>query len=142
MVDVFARRVVGWSMHPTRGRSLVLAAVRHVLARRKATVGLLHHSDRGSQYARVAYRAALAAANLTSSMSRVANYWDNAVVESCFATLKTELPTTVFASHVAARSAVLDDIECFYNRQRRHSTLGYQTPAAAEAAYLTRQRAA
>ena len=79
--------------------------------------------------------ATVAAANLTSSMSRVANCWDNAVVESFFATLKTELPTAVFASHAAARSIVFDYIECFYHRQRRHSTLGYQTPLEAEAAY-------
>jgi putative transposase len=142
VLDLFARRVVGWSMQATVAQELVLAAFQHACQRRHVPPGLIHHSDRGSQYASAAYRAALADAQLVPSMRRVANCWDNAVMESFFASLKAELPQEVFASHQAARSAIFAYIECFYNRQRRHSTLGYQTPVAAETAYFTRQRAA
>lgn len=142
VLDLFARRVVGWSMQATLAQELVLDAFQHACQRRQVPPGLIHHSDRGSQYARTAYRAALAQAKLVPSMSRVANCWDNAVMESFFATLKAELPQAVFASYQAARSTIFAYIEGFYNRQRRHSTLGYQTPVEAETAYFTRQRAA
>jgi transposase InsO family protein len=132
VLDLFARRVVGWSMQTTLERGLVLAALEHALQRRQPPPGLLHHSDRGSQYASADYQSLLRQAQMQSSMSRKGNCWDNAPMESFFATLKAELPLSVFPSHAAARSAVFDYIERFYNRQRLHSTLDYSTPAAYE----------
>jgi putative transposase len=142
VLDLFARRVVGWSMQPTLERGLVLAALEHALQRRRPPPGLLHHSDRGSQYASGEYQALLAQAQMRSSMSRKGNCWDNAAMESFFATLKAELPVTVFDSHAAARSAVFDYIERFYNRVRLHSTLGYRSPIAYERQHLEQATAA
>ena len=135
VLDLYARRVVGWSMRPTLERQVVLAALEGAVERRRPPAGLLHHSDRGSQYASAEYQALLARAQMRASMSRKGNCWDNAAMESFFATLKTELPQTEYASHAAARSAVFEYIERFYNRQRLHSTLGYQTPVAYEQEY-------
>jgi putative transposase len=132
VLDLFGRRIVGWSMQPTLERGLVLAALEHALQRRQPAPNLLHHSDRGSQYASADYQALLAQAEMRSSMSRKGNCWDNAAMESFFATLKAELPVSVFDSHAAARSAVFDYIERFYNRVRLHSTLGYRSPIAYE----------
>jgi putative transposase len=115
--------------------------IAQTLVCRKVGAGLIHHRDRGSQYARAEYRS-VSSSRAHPGMSQVANCWDNTVVESFFTTLKTELPTTLFASHQAARSGIFDDVACCYNRQRRHSTLGYQTSVEAERAYFTRQRAA
>jgi putative transposase len=142
VLDLFARRVVGWSMQPTLERSLVLAALEHALQRRQPAPGLLHHSDRGSQYASADYQALLAQAQMRSSMSRKGNCSSNAAMESFFATLKAELPTSVFDSHAAARSAVFDYIERFYNRVRLHSTLGYRSPMAYECQHLEQLAAA
>jgi putative transposase len=142
VLDLFARRVVGWSMQPTLERGLVLTALDHALRRRQPAPGLLHHSDRGSQYASAEYQALLTQAQMQCSMSRKGNCWDNAAMESFFATLKTELPLTVFPSHAAARSAVFDYIERFYNRQRLHSTLGYRSPVAYERQHLEQATAA
>jgi transposase InsO family protein len=142
VLDLFARRVVGWSMQPTLERSLVIAALEHALQRRQPPPGLLHHSDRGSQYASADYQALLAQAQMQSSMSRKGNCWDNAVMESFFATLKAELPISVFDSHAAARSAVFDYIERFYNRVRLHSTLGYRSPVVYERQHLEQAAAA
>jgi transposase InsO family protein len=135
VVDLYARRVVGWSMQPTLERTVVLAALADAIGRRQPPAGVLHHSDRGSQYASGEYQAMLAKHGIVASMSRTGNCWDNAAMESFFATLKAELPQAEFASHAQARSAVFDYIERFYNRQRRHSTLGYQTPLAYELEY-------
>lgn len=129
VLDVYARRVVGWSMAVTLERSLVVHALRHALDRRKVSTGLLHHSDRGSQYARGEYRALLATAAIKPSMSGKGNCWDNAVMESFFASRTIEIGVEVCDSHAQARSCVFDYIERFYNRQRRHSTLAYVTPA-------------
>jgi transposase InsO family protein len=137
VLDLYARRVVGWSMQPTLERKLVLAALADAIGRRRPPAGVLHHSDRGSQYASGEYQALLAKHGIGASMSRKGNCWDNAAMESFFATLKGELPQTEFASHQAGRSAVFDYIERFYNRQRRHSTLNYQTPLAYEQEYAT-----
>jgi len=142
VLDLFARRVVGWSMQPTLERGLVLAALDHALRRRQPPSGLLHHRDRGSQYARAAYQALVTQAQMQCSMSRKGNCWDNAAMESFFATLKTELPLTVFPSHATARSAVFDYIERFYNRVRLHSTLGYRSPVAYELQHLEQATAA
>jgi putative transposase len=140
VLDLYARRVVGWAMRPTLERELVVAALEMALRCRQPPAGLLHHSDRGSQYASADYQQLLTRAQSTVSMSRRGNCWDNAVMESFFATLKVELGVTIFTSHAAARSAVFDYIERFYNRQRRHSALAYATPLAAEAAWATPAR--
>jgi transposase InsO family protein len=142
VLDLFARRVVGWSMQSTLERSLVLAALEHALQRRQPLPGLLHHSDRGSQYASADYQALLAQAQMQSSMSRKSNCWDNAAMESFFVTLKAELPVNVFDSHAAARSAVFDYIERFYNRVRLHSTLGYRSPVVYERQHVEQAAAA
>jgi transposase InsO family protein len=133
VVDLYARRVVGWSMQDRLERSLAIAALTDAIQRRQPPAGLLHHSDRGSHYASSDYQVLLAKAQMTGSMSRKGNCWDNAVMESFFATLKAELPLSVFPSHAAARAAVFDSIERFYNRQRCHSSLGYRSPADDEA---------
>jgi transposase InsO family protein len=113
VLDLVARRVVGWSMQSSLERTLVLAALDHALQRRRPPPGLLHHSDRGSQYASAEYQALVRQAKMRSSMSRKGDCWDKAAMESFFATLKAELPVSVFDSHAAARSAVFDSSERF-----------------------------
>lgn len=133
LLDLGSRRVVGWALRPTLDRELVLAALHQALTTRRPSVGLLHHSDRGSQYACGEYRALLAARGITVSMSRAGDCWDNAVVESFFATLKTELVHGArWATRAEATVAVADFIEVWYNRQRRHSSLGYVSPVEYE----------
>lgn len=132
LLDLWSRRVVGYAMsnEPTRG--VVLDALRLALDRRPRRSGLTHHSDRGSQYASHDYRALLGAEGIACSMSRRGNCWDNAVVESFFGTLKTELAETSWPTRAVAVAAVTDYIDMFYNRQRRHSSLGYLSPVAFE----------
>lgn len=142
VLDLFARRVVGWAMQATMDRGLVLAAFTHACQRRQVAPGLLHHSDRGSQYTSGDYQDALAQAHIVVSMSRKGKCWENAPMESFFATLKAELPLTVFPNHAAARTAIFDYIERFYNRQRRHSSLAYRTPAEVERHWYAAQEAA
>jgi transposase InsO family protein len=134
VLDMFSRKVVGWSMQPYLDRRLVLAALFMAIdARRPAPGALIHHSDRGVQYACDDYRRALADAEIAVSMSRKGNCWDNAVVESFFSTLKQELVyRTTFADHDAARAALFNYIETFYNRRRLHSSLGYLSPVEYE----------
>lgn len=133
VLDLASRRVIGWAMRTTLAESLVLAALDMALAARAPTGARLHHSDRGRQYASRAYPARLVAQGITCSMSRTGNCWDNAVVESFFATLEHELlATRTFGSHHAARRAIFEYIEVWYNRQRRHSSLGYVSPAEYE----------
>jgi putative transposase len=132
LLDLATRRVVGWALGSRIDQELTLRALRMALTHRGAQGGR-HHSDRGAQYAARAYRQLLAHAGFTASMSRVGNCWDNAVVESFFATLTKELlGDTVFATRAEASAAVFRFIEIWYNRQRRHSTLGYLTPAEYE----------
>ena len=134
ILDVWSRRVVGWTCGPTLHVSLVLAALHAALRQRKPTKGLVHHSDRGVQYACHDYAAALAAAGIVCSMSRRGNCYDNAAMESFWSTLKTEtgLDVVVPVSRRAAESIVFDYIETFYNPTRRHSSLGYLSPVAFE----------
>lgn len=134
VLDLFSRKVVGWAMQPYLDRRLVLAALFMAIdARRPAPGTLVHHSDRGVQYACEDYRQALADAEIVPSMSRKGNCWDNAVVESFFSTLKHELVyRTTFADFDAARAALFQYIESFYNRRRLHSSLGYLSPAEYE----------
>ena len=132
ILDLATRRVVGWALRTRLDQELALAALRMALAHRGARGGL-HHSDRGVQYASGAYQAVLAAAEFTPSMSRVGNCWDNAVAESFFATLTKELLVDgVFASRDVACRELFTFIEIWYNRQRRHSALGYRTPLEME----------
>ena len=134
ILDVWSRRVVGWACGPTLHVSLVLAALRRALRHRKPAKGLVHHSDRGVQYACHEYAAALAAAGLVCSMSRRGNCYDNDAMESFWSTLKTEagLDAAVPISRRAAELIVFDYIETFYNPTRRHSSLGYLSPVAFE----------
>ena len=132
ILDLASRRVVGWSARGRLDQELALSALRMALNRRRARGGL-HHSDRGVQYASAAYRHLLARAGFTQSMSRVGDCWDNAVVESFFATLTKELLIHgVFDSRAMGHRELFDFIEIWYNRQRRHSSLGYRSPAQFE----------
>ena len=130
VLDLFSRKVIGWSMQPYQDRRLTLAALEMAIAARRPAPGaLVHHSDRGVQYACDDYRSALIDAEITPSMSRTGDCWDNAVVESFFSTLKNELVyRTTFANHDAARTSLFQYIEGFYNRRRLHSSLGYLSP--------------
>ena len=129
ILDLYSRRVVGWSLGEGLERKLVLDALRMALRERQPAAGLLHHSDRGSQYASQEYQHLLGQHGLVSSMSRSGNCWDNAVAESFFATLKIELVyQSRWRTRAEARSAIFEYLELFYNRQRRHSVLGYLSP--------------
>jgi putative transposase len=133
VLDLFSRMVVGWSMGPYLDRRLVLDALAMGLAARRPGPGLLHHSDRGVQYACDEYQRLLRGEDMVVSMSRKGNCWDNAVVESFFSTLKLELVyRRKFADHDSARTAIFSYIEGFYNRRRMHSTLGYLSPVEYE----------
>jgi putative transposase len=134
VIDLFSRKVVGWSMSDGLKARGVAEALVMAIARRKPRAGLLHHSDRGIQYACELYRSLLAEHGITCSMSRPGNCYDNAVVESFFGTLKSELVhRTRYRTRAEARSRIFEWIECWYNRQRRHSSLGYMSPEAFEA---------
>ena len=126
ILDLWSRRIVGWACGPTLHTCLVLAALQDALARRRPAAGLLHHSDRGCQYVATDYVQALAAAGIERSMSRAGNCYDNSPMESFWSTLKTDtgLDTAIPASRQHATLAVFDYIETFYNRTRRHSSLG------------------
>ena len=134
VLDLYSRTVIGWAMGHRLTVELAEGALTMALANRKPSAGLLHHSDRGSQYAAHRYQRLLGEHGITSSMSRTGNCWDNACVESFFGTLKREL---VYHRHYATRGEAKRDIfeyiEVFYNRLRRHSTLGYYSPAEFEA---------
>ena len=134
ILDLYSRTVVGWAVRSLFSTELPLAALHLALGRRQPPRGLVHHSDRGVQYASGEYQRVLARHGLVPSMSRRGDCWDNAVVESFFSTLKQELETTTWANEPAAAQAVGEYIDRFYNPQRLHSTLGYQSPAAFEAA--------
>jgi putative transposase len=129
ILDLFSRRVVGYAMSERIDRALVLEALHKALLQRPGVRDLLHHSDRGSQYASHDYRGALDQAGITCSMSRRGDCWDNAVAESFFATLKMELIYELpLQTRSATRNAVADYIDSFYNVRRRHSSLDYRSP--------------
>ena len=134
ILDKWSRRIVGWACGPTLHASLVLAALDDALKRRRPPTGLLHHSDRGSQYVDEEYLDALRAAGIERSMSRAGNCYDNAAMESFWSTLKTDtgLDTAIPASRRHAELAVFDYIETFYNPRRRHSSIGFISPVAFE----------
>jgi transposase InsO family protein len=130
VIDLFHREVVGWSMSERIDRKLVVDALNMAVSRRRPGAGLIHHSDRGSQYASREYQKALKSYGMVCSMSRKGDCWDNAVAESFFGTLKTELiHKRIYRTRQQARREVFEYIEVFYNRTRLHSTLGYRSPA-------------
>jgi putative transposase len=136
VLDLFSRRVVGWSMADDLKAEGVAEALAMAVGRRRppGDGALLHHSDRGVQYACELYRGLLEEHGITASMSRPGNCYDNAAAESFFGTLKTELVhRTRYRTKAEARASVFEWIECWYNRQRRHSSLGYLSPEAFEA---------
>jgi putative transposase len=133
ILDVHSRAVVGWSMSACCDEELVAGALHMALGRRRPEVGLLHHSDRGCQYTSHRYRQRLEQAGMIVSMSRKGNCWDNAVMESFFGTLKEEcVGDTIYDSHEQARQSLFEYLEIYYNRQRRHSSLGYVSPLTYE----------
>jgi transposase InsO family protein len=134
VLDLYSRAVIGWAMGERLTTELATEALTMALWRRKPTGTLLHHSDRGIQYAAGDYQRLLAKHGIACSMSRKGNCWDNAVVESFFHTLKVELVHhRRYLTRGEARQDIFEWIEVFYNRQRRHSTLGYRSPAEFEA---------
>jgi len=135
VLDLHDRQLVGWAMADHMRTQLVLDALEMAVGRRQPERGLLHHSDRGSQYASHEYRGTLVRHGFQTSMSRKGNCWDNAVMEHFFGSLKSEwLADQRYASRQAARRDVIDYIEMEYNSCRLHSTLGYQTPREIELA--------
>jgi transposase InsO family protein len=140
LLDTFSRQIVGWAMSEYRDEILVEAALRMALQRRHIPLDsdLIHHTDRGVQFTAAAYLALLAEYGIQVSMSGKGDPYDNAMIESFFATLRAELTDLQpFATRQQARTALFDFIEIFYNRQRLHSAIGYSTPMAFEAAFLS-----
>jgi putative transposase len=133
VLDLFSRRVIGWAMAAIQDETLIETALHMALLARRPAAGLLFHSDRGSQYTSDAYRAVLAESGIIVSMSRTGNCYDNAVTESFFGTLKGECVERMsFQTRREARQTIFEYVECFYNRVRRHSSLGYVSPVAYE----------
>jgi putative transposase len=133
MLDLFSRRVVGFALSERIDLKLALDALMMAIEQRQPPLGLLHHSDRGSQYASYQYRQLLDQHDMVCSMSRLGDCWDNAVAESFFATLKVELVyPSQWRTRAEARSAVFEYIELYYNRRRKHSALDYRSPVEFE----------
>jgi len=129
IMDLYSRKIVGWTTSSSLETSLVKEALQQAWVDRRPAAGLLHHSDRGVQYASSAYRALLHSCQMQPSMSAAGNCYDNAAMESFWSTLKTEwLHQKNFQTHQEARSAIFDYIETFYNPKRLHSALGYHSP--------------
>lgn len=127
LMDLYSRRIVGWEMQANMKEPLVLAALRFAIAGRQPGVDLIHHTDRGGQYAGSRYRRVLERARMRQSMSRAGNCYDNAFMESCFGTIKRELEMERYESEAVARKEIFGYIR-YYNTRRRHSSLGYLTP--------------
>jgi len=129
VMDLYSRKIVGWSMDTSMKASLVNDALTMAIWRRKPGKGLIWHSDRGSQYCAKSHRGILKDHGIIQSMSRKGNCWDNATSESFFSTLKREIPQmNNFADQKQAAAAIFEYIEVFYNRIRAHSTIGYRAP--------------
>jgi len=129
LLDLFSRKVIGWSMSNSNNGALVQDALDMAVQHRQPNEGLIHHTDRGSTYAMKSYRDILSRYGMISSMSRKRDCWDNAVAESFFSNLKNELIYWYnFSTREEAKAAIFDYIEVFYNRMRRHSYLGYYSP--------------
>ncbi len=143
ILDLYSRRVVGWAMSHRIDQALTLRALHMALKARVPGLGLIHHTDRGSQYAGNAYQKVLKAHGTICSMSRKGDCWDNAVAESFFATLKVEfVHETLFRTRAQAISGIFEYIEVFYNRERRHSSLDYVSPLEFERSHVPLQSAA
>ncbi len=140
VLDLFNREVVGWSIKPRMTADIVVDALTMAWFRRRPARGLIFHSDRGSQYASSTFQDKLAEFGMIGSMSRKGNCWDNAPTESFFNSLKNErVHGTRYATHGEARADLFDYIEVFYNRSRRHSTLGYVSPTQYLQHWITAQ---
>lgn len=136
VLDLYARRVVGWAIDATQAATLPVAALKMAVAQRRPAAGLICHTDQGSVYGSAIYRQLMTDHGLLASMSRRGNCHDNAVAESFFSNLKNEMTHhTTYKSRQAAKTAIADYIEVYYNRQRLHQTLQYSTPADFEARY-------
>jgi transposase InsO family protein len=136
ILDLYARRVVGWAMSRRMTTELTLAALKMAIQRRQPGPGLIHHSDQGSQYTDGAYRALLQAHGIQASMNSTGSWYDNAPMESFFGSLKSELVHhRLYGTHAEARPDLFFYIEGFYNRRRRHSSLGYLSPEVYEQVY-------
>jgi putative transposase len=131
LMDRFSRAIVGWELAETMTDTLTMAALRMALRDRQPSLGLIHHTDRGGQYASSRYRAVLRRAGICQSMSRADNCYDNAFMESCFGTFKRELEMTEYDNHWAARQEIAEYID-YYRIDRKHSALGYLTPTKFE----------
>ena len=132
LMDLFSRRVVGWSVEEHMEESLVVTALRHALRQRQPQAGLIHHTDRGGQYAGRQLRALLLRAGLKQSMSAADDDYGNVFMESCFSTLKRELPSERFTTREQAQRILSDYLDRYYNTKRLHSSLGYVSPAEFE----------
>ena len=136
ILDVYSRKVVGWSMASHLRSELVAAALEMAIRRRNPSAGLIHHSDRGAQYTALSFGKRLEQAGIVSSMSRVGSALDNAISESFISTLKSEIGASRYPDRQTARASIFEFIELFYNRVRRHSSLGYLSPAEYEQAIV------
>ena len=141
VLDTYSRKIVGWSLSRSLDRTVAIDALQQALEARRPKPGLIHHSDRGSQYCSADYQSLMDKSGLVASMSRKGDCWDNAMAESFFKTLKTELGAR-FDSFEHARSEIFEYVEGFYNTWRLHSALDYQSPADFERENLGRQLAA
>jgi len=136
ILDVYSRKVVGWSMANHLRSELVAAALEMAIHRRNPSAGLIHHSDRGAQYTALSFGKKLEEAGIMPSMSRVGSALDNAISESFVSTLKSEIRASRYPTRQAARASVFEFIELFYNRVRRHSSIGYLSPSEYEQAIV------
>ncbi len=133
VIDAYSRKLVGWAMGKEHDATLVKHALQMALCQRAPAVGLIHHSDQGSEYASQGYQDLLHQRGIQVSMSRKGDCYDNAMIESFWGTLKEEdIGQTIYQTREEAKTALFDYIEVFYNRKRRHSSLGYLSPVAYE----------
>jgi transposase InsO family protein len=129
VLDIYSRKIVGWAMDVCHNAELVKSALYMALRKRQPAAGLIHHSDRGSEYASSTYRVLLQEHSIQASMSGTGDCYDNAMMESFWATLKEECcEQTIFSTRIEAKAAIFEYIEVYYNRRRRHSSLGYISP--------------
>lgn len=143
VMDLYTRAIIGWAMDSRMTRELTINALHMAWFRRHPEAGVLHHSDRGSQYCSHDYQQLLRSYGMTASMSRKGNCWDNAPMESFFNSLKNErVFHRCYANRAEAKADLFDYIEVFYNRKRRHSSLNYESPATHYAAWLEREKLA
>jgi len=135
ILDIYSRKVVGWAMDKHMEQELVASALQMAATQRRPGEGVLHHSDRGSQYAARDYQQLLGAHKMVVSMSRKGDCYDNTVMESFWSTLKAECATKIYSSRAEARQSIFEYVEVWYNRQRLHSAPGYPSPDSFESAH-------